>query len=203
MRYLQLSLFASVIFVIVSTFVAVSKSSSSPLASLPIYGSLEPFELKDQENRSVTRETLKGAVHVINFIFTSCSETCPLLTRQMAKIARRTEALGPKVKLISISVNPEHDTPWRLKTYGMEHGADFSRWSFLTGSLDAIRRVVGKSFMTAMKLPSDATDLMEIVHGENFVLIDEAARIRAFRRAENDSQVGVIVDNVRQLVAKR
>lgn len=163
----------------------------SPYRALPVYGTLEPFALRDQDGEPVTLDSLRGAVHVINFVYTSCAATCPLLTRQMASIAERARSLAPKVRFLSLSVDPRHDTPDRLKRYGEAYHADFTRWKFATGPLETVQRVVTAGFRTAMA--EDAEDLLAVTHGETFVVTDRNARLRAFRHVRSEREVSDIL----------
>lgn len=109
---------------------------------LPTIGAAPDFALTSQDGAEVTLESLRGKVVAVAFIYTSCSDVCPMLTDKMARVQ---DALGPdfgtKVVFISISVDPEHDTPEVLKEYAEALDADLAGWSFLTGQAAAIRDV--------------------------------------------------------------
>jgi protein SCO1/2 len=96
---------------------------------------LPNMSLLDQNGRSFNLSSLKGDYVLINFIYTSCSGTCPMLTSKMAMVEKK---LGPelasKVRLVSVSLDPEHDDPARLLKYANEHGANGADWIFLTGT---------------------------------------------------------------------
>lgn len=172
--------------------------------TLPVYGIVEPFLLLSQDGKPVTVDSLKGSVHIVNFIFTSCRDICPLLTQRMADLQARTRSFGSSVKLLSISVDPRHDTPAVLKTYAEKFQADFSRWTFATGTEDSVQKLVVNGFMTALygvgaKGSSKEGGLTDITHGANFVIVDQAGRIRAFRHANDERELEDIVAIVHQL----
>jgi protein SCO1/2 len=108
----------------------------------------------------------------------------------MAEVGRRARKLGPDFHLVSISVDPERDTPERLAAYGARFGANPLAWSFLTGPLGAIEKTVVDGFKIGMgkeKTPAAAADggatgqqLFEIFHGEHLVLVDRQLRIRGY-----------------------
>ena len=202
MRFLKVGIVISLAFVFATTIWVIRQGKSKD-SSLPVYGTVEEFQLVNQENTVFNSQSLNGRVTVVNFIFTSCGGVCPLLTQQMAKIQDKTKDLGNRVQLVSISVDPDKDTPARLNEYGKLYGADYKRWVFLTGPIDTIRRVVVKGFMNAMsegkQSEGPAPDLFEITHGENFVIIDKEGNIRAFRQARGDRDVQGILKIVRQL----
>jgi len=201
MRLLRIGLMISAVFVVVTT-VWVIRQQRLHSETLPVYGTLDSFQLLNQENTVFESSSLKGHVSVVNFIFTSCAHVCPLLSRQMAKIQDKTKEMGQDVRLISISVDPDRDTPARLREYGAKYGANFERWVFLTGPIETIRRVVVKGFMNAIgekAKPGEEPDLFEVTHGENFVILDKRGDIRAFRQAKSDRDIHGILKIVRQL----
>jgi protein SCO1/2 len=105
-------------------------------------GPAPAFELTTQDGRRLALNELRGKVVVVTFIYASCADACPLLT---AKMAGLQDALGidfgPKVFFVSITVDPEHDTPEVLTNYARAHSANLSGWAFLTGTPDEIRAV--------------------------------------------------------------
>jgi len=112
---------------------------------LPKIGPAPGFALTSQDRAQVRLSDLHGKVVAVTFIFTRCSDTCPVLTPMMSLVQDRLgDDFGPKVVFASITVDPEHDTPEMLKLYAQMHGADVAGWSFLTGPpptiLDLARR---------------------------------------------------------------
>lgn len=205
MRFLKIGLIVCSLFVAGTTFWVVQKQRTQDV-TLPVYGALDSFQLVDQQSSVFDSSSLKGHVSIVNFIFTSCPHVCPLLTRQMAKIQEKTKEMGKDVQLISISVDPEKDTPATLQEYGKRYGANFERWAFLTGPIETIRRVVVKGFMNAMgenkSVTGETPDLFEVTHGENFVVLDKNGAIRAFRQAKSERDIHEILKIVRQLNAE-
>jgi len=159
-------------------------------ASPAVLGTLPSFALTDQAGRPFGTRELEGKVWVADFIFTACQEACPLLSQRMQEVGRRTKHLGPDFHLVSISVDPERDTPARLQEYGARYGANPVRWSFLTGPTDAIQDAVTGGFKVGMgreaAKAADGTTFWNIFHGENLVLIDRQRRIRGYFPATND-----------------
>jgi protein SCO1/2 len=150
------------------------------------FGHVPAFALTDQLGRTVTDGDYAGKVWIASFVFTRCPTVCPLLTAKMAALQKR---LGSRstLRFASISVDPEHDTPAILAQYAAKYGADAERWRFLTGPLSDIERTVVKGFKIHMgKAAPHATDptLVEIMHGEHFVLVDAQGRIRGYFRSD-------------------
>lgn len=138
---------------------------------LPVLGTVPAFQFRDQDNKLVTHATFRGSPWVADFIFTQCAGQCPLMTARMAAFQK---SLPQQVKLVSFSLDPEHDTPAVLKHYARTFSADESRWKFLTGDQDAL--VAQARGMLLAAIP--ATAGQPIIHDARFVLIDGQARIR-------------------------
>lgn len=152
---------------------------------------LAAFSLTDQKGRPYGLDDLKGRVWVADFVFTSCPTVCPKLTEQMAKIQRRSRHLGQAFHLVTITVDPENDTPEVLAKYAATYHADYSRWSFLTGKLGDVEATIVKGFKIAMGKealdggPSDGKGLFTIFHGEKLVLVDAEGNIRGYYDADD------------------
>jgi protein SCO1/2 len=114
-------------------------------ARLSKIGPAPAFTLTTQDGRHLALDELRGKVVVITFIFTSCADACPLLTAKMAAIQDDLGGdFGPQVFFISITLDPERDTPEVLTRYAQVHGAKLSGWAFLTGTSDEIRAVASQ-----------------------------------------------------------
>jgi protein SCO1/2 len=110
--------------------------------SLPQISPAPVFRLRTQDGVRLSLSDLHGKVVVVTFIYTTCADTCPLLTAKMASLQTILGAdFGPKVFFVSITVDPERDTLAVLKRYAQAHGANFAGWAFLTGTLAEIRDV--------------------------------------------------------------
>ncbi len=158
---------------------AADKSTTTPLAAS--LGSLPNFSFLDQDGQSFGKEQTAGKLVVLNFIFTQCQATCPQQSLRLRELQKRieTQPLRDGVRLLSISVDPEHDTPATLKEYAAHHGAVTERWKFLTGPQEAI----WKFSREGLKLPVSAdpkNSLMPIAHDAKFVLIDRRGQIRGY-----------------------
>lgn len=111
-------------------------------ARLPKIGPAPEFTLTDFDGKKLSLSELRGQVVALTFIFTSCADTCPLLTSKLIGIQRKLRAdLKSKVFFAAITVDPERDTPEVLKRYAQAHSADLAHWAFLTGSLAEIAEV--------------------------------------------------------------
>ncbi|HVV87116.1 MAG TPA: FG-GAP-like repeat-containing protein [Kofleriaceae bacterium] len=143
-----------------------------------VLATLPEFVLEDQGGASVDLYDLHGQVWIADFVFTRCDGTCPLITKAMAELQGQLAAdpATKDVRLVSFTVDPDHDTPQVLTDYAKANGADPARWTFLTGGRAAIRGLVTGGF----KLPVAEQDdpRMPIMHSQNFVLVDKMGRVR-------------------------
>jgi protein SCO1/2 len=151
-------------------------------------GTLPAFELMDQRGYTFGNAQLQGKVTVANFIFTSCPDVCPLLTEQLAALRKQLPERAP-LALVSFSVDPEHDTPERLRAFAKQHGAERAQWWFVTGPLDEVKAVVTGGFKQAMdQQPMAADGPRNVLHGTHFVLVDPLGHIRGFYRSDAEGQ---------------
>jgi protein SCO1/2 len=160
-------------------FAACLALASCEAEPLPEMMAIGEFSLTDQEGRPFGSAQLAGEVWIADFVFTSCPDVCPVMTSQMANLSRRMD--GHDVHFVSISVDPEHDTPERLREYAARYRADASRWHFLTGTEAQVRELVVGRFRNHVGEREDADDgRYRIMHGLRFVLVDGRGVVRGF-----------------------
>jgi protein SCO1/2 len=122
-------------------------------------GPAPAFTLTNQDGKRLALKDLNGRVLAITFIFASCADTCPLLTATMVRLQDRLGgAFGPDVQFVSITVDPERDTPEALKRYARAHGAKTSGWSFLSGTPPEISEVARRYGVYYKKTPRGDVD---------------------------------------------
>jgi protein SCO1/2 len=148
----------------------------------PVVGRVPGYALVDQDGKPFGSKDLEGRVYIASFFFTSCRSICPPLMQGMKRLQEGFETKGVKdVRLVSISVDPHHDTPEVLRAYGESLGVDPARWILLTGDPEAVRRVVVDGFKTPMDpMPVTPPDPMDIAHTGKVVLIDQSGGIRGY-----------------------
>ncbi len=159
------------------------------------YGAVPDFSLTERNGSTINLTQLHGKIWVADFIYTSCTDTCPLQTAMMAKLQEKY-ADKPNVQLVSFSVDPERDTPQALTVYAEKYQSDPKRWFFLTGQRNRIISLVQEGFHLAVAaIPDDKDPSGTIPHSSRFVLVDKSGRIRgyydsreleAFVRLKND-----------------
>jgi protein SCO1 len=126
---------------------------------LPTIGRAPEFTLTSQDDARVGLRDFRGKVVALTFIYTSCPDTCPLLTAKMVQVQDELgPAFGPKIAFISISVDPERDTPEVLKQYAQIFSVKLAGWAFLTGSPSAIRDVTRRYGVFVAKAADGSVD---------------------------------------------
>jgi protein SCO1/2 len=157
---------------------------------------LPDFSLTDQSEKTVTLSDLKGKVWVADFIFTSCGGTCPMMTDKMRNLQER---LPGEIRMVSITVDPDRDTPKALAAYAAEHGATRERWLFLTGDKQSLYDLCVKGF----KLPLDesgGTAAEPIAHSTRFVLVDKQGEIRGYYSATEEQDLMRLAADAKRLL---
>jgi protein SCO1/2 len=157
---------------------------------LPMYGSVPDFELTTQSGSAFTKKDLDGKIWVADFIYTTCTGPCPLMSSKM----RGVQASVPAVTLVSFSVDPERDTPQALLEYAKRYHAEPGRWFFLTGSHDTLQHLSRDAF----KL-SDAS----LTHSTRLVLVDTQSRIRGYYGTSDDGAMKDLLVDIRRLEKER
>ncbi len=150
-------------------------------ASLPVIGSVPAFALTNQDARVFTLEDVRGKPWVADIIFTRCAGPCPRLSQQMAQLQAALPPASP-AQLVSLTTDPEFDTPAVLKKYAARFSADPARWHFLTGDQRQIATLAADGLkLSALEKPvterTSADDLF--IHSTLFVVVDKQARLRA------------------------
>jgi protein SCO1/2 len=141
---------------------------------LPKIGPAPGFALTSQDGADVSLADLYGKVVAVTFIFTLCSNTCPVLTPMMSLVQDRLgREFGTKVAFVSITIDPERDTPEILKLYAQMHGADLAGWSFLTGSPSVIRDLARRYGVFVSTSANDDVD-----HSFLTSIVDKKGRLR-------------------------
>ena len=147
---------------------------------LPVYGQVADFTLTNQAGQAVTLADLRGRVWAADIIFTRCAGPCLKMSRQMKELQ---DALPPRsnARLVSLTTDPDYDTPPILKAYGQRFGANPGRWFFLTGSKKEIAALAIHSLkLTAVeKQPQERESPVDLfVHSTIFVIVDQRAQLR-------------------------
>ncbi len=162
------------------------------------------FAFQNQNNKTITRETVKGKVFVVEYFFTTCGTICPKMTEQMTRVQQRFKD-NDELKILSFTVNPAIDTVEVMKAYAEKHGAVDGQWHFLTGEKEALYDLARKSFFVLK--PAEAANLgdagSDFIHTNNFVLVDRELRIRGYYDGTSISEVNELMDDIDLLLNEK
>lgn len=153
------------------------------------YHTIADFKLFNQNGDTITQDFYKDKIYVADFFFTTCVTICPIMTDHMLKIQEKLKD-DPEVLLLSHSVIPKADSVPQLKKYALEKGVDDKKWNLVTGDKKQIYDLARKSYLAA-KSQGDAGPF-DMIHTENFVLVDKEKRIRGFYDGTNPK----VIDNL-------
>jgi cytochrome oxidase Cu insertion factor (SCO1/SenC/PrrC family) len=161
---------------------------------------LVDFSLTDHLGQTVTRKDLTGKIVVVDFLFTSCSLTCPVVNAQMERIQKATTG-QPDVRLLSLTLDPVDDTVPVLARYAPGFHADPTRWSFLTGDESTMHYFVGTSF-----LPPDTTGQFSYMPGnfahiQRIVLVDKGGQVVSYFDGLDPNAADAVLEQIKKLKA--
>ncbi len=168
----------------------------STLQHVKKYHTIADFALTNQNGKLVTQKDYENKIYIADFFFTTCPTICPIMTKNMAGI--QDEILNDDdVMLLSHSVTPEIDSVPQLKKYAMEKGVKDSKWNLVTGDKRQIYELARKSYM-AVKSDGDAGPY-DMIHTENFILVDKERRIRGFYDGTNTEEMEKLLSDLKIL----
>ena len=156
------------------------------------YHTIANFELINQNGDTITQDDYANTIYVADFFFTTCQTICPIMTDHMVEIQEQLKN-DPEVRLLSHSVIPEYDTPEILKAYAIKKGIDDRKWNLVTGSRAMIYTLARKSYLAVKDVPEAS---QEMVHTENFVLIDKKRQIRGFYDGTKDEDINQLIKDI-------
>ena len=158
---------------------------------------IKSFEFLNQNGEKISDKDYEGFIYVADFFFTTCPSICPIMTSNMVKIQDYIKD-KEKVKLLSFSVTPDIDSVPVLKKYSIEKGVDDRYWNLLTGDKSKIYSLARKSFLVVKE--NTGNDSHNMIHTENFVLVDREKRIRGFYDGTDDIDMQELKDDIEILL---
>lgn len=181
--------------------VALAGACSEPEEPLRTLFHVPSFELTDDDGTPFQSSELTGHVWIASFLYTTCTTICPTLASQLANIEQRTASHGDRVMLISISVDPEADTPERMHTFAERFRHDASRWHFLTGRPETVRSTIQRGFLMPEPTRHEIEEApgYDVLHGANVMLFDTTGGCRGLYRTTGDGLDDLLRDVERLL----
>lgn len=154
---------------------------------------IDTFTFINQNGKKITNNDYEGKIYVADFFFTTCQSICPIMTTNMIDI-QNAFINNPKVMLLSHTVMPEIDNVSVLKKYALKKGVIDAKWNLVTGEKAKIYAMARKSYL-AVKL-GKPNELYDMVHTENFVLIDDQRRVRGFYDGTKKEEVDRLIEDI-------
>ena len=168
---------------------------SKTIIRLPVIGKIPAFSFTDSHGDEINRKNLDGKVWVADFIFTTCTMACPVMTGNM-NIVHKEFRNNNDVRIVSISVYPEYDTPEVLAEYASRYDANTDRWHFLTGPEEDVKKLIKNGFKMG-----DYEDI--IFHSERFALVDKKGQIRGYYSGMQTDDMKNLKKDINILLAEK
>ena len=160
------------------------------------YHTISDFSFTNQNGKSITQKDYEGKIYVADFFFTSCKSICPKMTTNLVEV-QKAFLDNSKVKLLSFSVMPDIDSVSVLKEYAKINSVIDSKWNLVTGDKKAIYAMARKSYLAVKQ--GKPEELYDMVHTENFVLVDSKRRIRGFYDGTKKEEIQRLIEDINWL----
>ncbi len=201
MRYWHLSI-CLLAFTVVAAIIAFAFSHiQRQERKLPVYWQVPDFKLIDHNGKPFGLKELEGKIWVAEFFFASCAGICPIMNTNMMQV-QKAFANNPDVLIVSITVDPQNDTPEVLKEYRKDFNAMEGKWFFLTGDKKAIYRLARHGFKVAAEEmpPQEEGGPADFIHSDRFILVDRKGRIRGYYNGTSKEQVEKLIADIERLL---
>jgi len=159
------------------------------------YHKISDFELTNQNGLKITQEYYNNKIYVADFFFTTCQDICPIMTKNMYKLQEKLKNEND-ILFLSHTVLPEIDTVEQLKKYAIKNNVDDSKWNLVTGEKKQIYDLARKSYLAVEDAEYGKFDM---IHTENFMLIDKQRQIRGFYDGTNDKEIEQLISDIKIL----
>lgn len=150
--------------------------------SKEVFGMVGPFQMRERSGRSITQADIQGHACAFAFVYTQCTGPCPSVTATMRELQGLVK--HPQIRLITVSVDPDNDTPEALSEYAQAFEADPARWWFLTGEVKATDAWIQTSFLSPVERDLNAKPGDRVSHRTQIVTVDKQGRVRGFYAGE-------------------
>ena len=168
------------------------KLVDSSIIHVSKYHKISDFILTNQNGKEITQADYKDKIYVADFFFTTCQDICPVMTKNMYELQEELKN-DNEILLLSHTVIPEIDTVKRLKEYAIENNVDDSKWNLVTGDKKQIYELARKSYLAVEDSNFNEFDM---IHTENFMLIDKEKQIRGFYDGTNSEEINRLLKDI-------
>jgi protein SCO1 len=163
-----------------------------------VFHQIPDFSLINQYGETITQETVKDKIWVVDFFFTSCPSICPIMTNELSRVQNYFKG-NDNIVILSHTVNPEEDSVSVLADYAQQYGAIKNKWHLLTGNKSSLYELGEKGyFMPVAKGESGDDD--DFIHSEKFILIDKNKNIRGFYNGTDAKEVDRLITEINILL---
>jgi protein SCO1/2 len=211
--FIKYRIFLGVFFILSAIILYLFYTALKPSKTLPIYNpsdvnpelvdstvqyiskyhTIADFSFVNQNGKTITQKDYEGKIYVADFFFTTCGSICPKMTTNLVDV-QKAIINNPKVMLLSHTVFPEVDNVAVLKAYAKKYNVDDSKWNLVTGDKKEIYTMARKSYL-AVKL-GKPEELYDMVHTENFVLVDTKRRVRGFYDGTKKEDIQKLIEDI-------
>ncbi|QFZ54309.1 SCO family protein [Oceanihabitans sp. IOP_32] len=160
------------------------------------YHKIANFKLINQNGETITQDHYKDKIYIADFFFTTCLTICPIMTDHMVLIQEEIKN-DDEVMLLSHTVTPEIDTVAQLKRYAKSKGVIDAKWNLVTGDKKQIYQLARKSYLAV--LDDGSADEFDMIHTENFMLIDKKRKIRGFYDGTDREEIERLLEDLKIL----
>ena len=168
------------------------KLVDSSIIHVAKYHKISDFKLTNQNGKEITQANYKDKIYVADFFFTTCQDICPVMTKNMYQLQEELKN-DNQILLLSHTVIPEVDTVEQLKEYAVENNVDDSKWNLVTGDKKQIYELARKSYLAVEDSNYSEYDM---IHTENFMLIDKEKQIRGFYDGTNSEDINRLLKDI-------
>ena len=168
------------------------KLVDSSIIHVAKYHKISDFNLTNQNGKEITQANYKDKIYVADFFFTTCQDICPVMTKNMYQLQEELKN-DNEILLLSHTVIPEVDTVEQLKEYAIENNVDDSKWNLVTGDKKQIYELARKSYLAVEDSNFNEFDM---IHTENFMLIDKEKQIRGFYDGTNSEEINRLLKDI-------
>lgn len=163
------------------------------------YHTIADFSFVNQNGKTITQKDYEGKIYVADFFFTTCGSICPKMTANLFEV-QKAILNNPKVMLLSHTVFPETDSVPALKAYAVKYGVNDTKWNLVTGDKREIYTMARKSYLAVKMGRPD--QLYDMVHTENFVLVDAKRRVRGFYDGTKKEDIAKLIADINFLCSQ-
>ncbi len=165
-----------------------------------LYHTIAPFSFLSQDSAIITEEYLKGKITIVDFFFTTCPTICPIMTTNMVELQKELKEIEG-IQFLSHTVDPETDTPNKLKRYAQRRNANLKNWQFVTGPKEDLYTQGLRSYLVSTQ--EDALAPGGFLHSSFFALVDQNLKLRGVYDGTNDEEIKKLKKDLNTLINEK